>query len=259
MHLSEFLYLYDSQCHPLRNALTEILKQIIINKCGMFEGSAKDEELGSNNEQLRKELLDWIIQRTRDKYAWCRLKSLSDLLELMEEKMIHKDYIEKVFERAALHIRDPVAQVRKKAMVLSSQIISYYTKNLKFPEEDTIEPDLMEIRRQKAELEQKHETDIANRDIITNDILTAMKFEGLLIFYQKTYKIIGSLVPQVVSLMFRNSIDSLEAIRLLVYMKTLGYHRVDAHFPKMYTLIWSEDASIINEIKSSFVSLYIHS
>jgi hypothetical protein len=41
----------------------------------------------------------------------------------------------------------------------------------------------------------------------------------------------------------------LEAIRLLVKMKNLGYNKVDVHFPKMYTLIWSEDQNITSEIK----------
>jgi condensin complex subunit 1 len=261
-HLQEFLYLFDSQCHPLRNAAVEILKQIIIHKCGQVNSAeAKDEELGKNTEELRRELLDWILQRTADKSSWCRLTAVTTLHELMVLKMIHSDYVEKVFEKAAKHIKDPTSIVRKKAMVLASEILTFYISTMEFPNEDVIEPELQNIRSRKTEFAKRNEdpsASAAEKDEMTNQILLAMKYEQIFEFYKKTYQIVGALVPQIVSLMFRSSTDSLEAIRLLVKMKSLGYNKVDAHFPKMYTLIWSEDAAITEEIKSSFISLYVN-
>lgn len=257
-HLQDCLFLYDSQCHPLRNALTEIIKQIIINKCGTFEDNSKDEELGSNNEGLRKELLEWIIQRTRDKSSWCRFKAIGDLHDLMILRMISNESIGKIFEKAALHIRDPTSNVRKKAMMLASEIITYYIVNMKFPEEETIPQELEEIKARRAESERQAAENPDDRELLAEQILVAMKYEKLLLFYHRTYQILAGLLPQVVSLMFRSSNDSLEAIRLLVKMKNLGYNKVDTHFPKMYTLIWSEDQNITSEIKASFINLYVN-
>jgi hypothetical protein len=257
-HLQECLFLYDSQCHPLRNAMTEIVKQVIINKCGLFEDHSKDEELGSNNEGLRKELLEWIIQRTRDKSSWCRFKAIGDLHDLMVLRMISNESIGKIFEKAALHIRDPTSNVRKKAMMLASEIITYYIVNMQFPEEDFIPHELEDIEAKKAETERLAAENPDEADIFADKIVIIMKYENLLLFYRKTYQILTGLLPQVVSLMFRSSNDSLEAIRLLVKMKNLGYNKVDAHFPKMYTLIWSEDQNITSEIKASFINLYVN-
>lgn len=257
-HLQECLYLYDSQCHPLRNAMTEIIKQIIVNKCGPFEGNSKDEELGSNNEGLRRDLTEWIIQRVRDKSSWCRFKAIGDLHELMILRMISNDSIGKIFEKAAMHIRDPTSNVRKKAMMLASEIITYYIVNMNFPDEDSIPQELEDIKARRLDSERLIEQNPDDKEILSEAIFTAMKYEKLLLFYHKTYQILGGLLPQVVSLMFRSSNDSLEAIRLLVKMKNLGYHKVDAHFPKMYTLIWSEDQNITSEIKASFINLYVN-
>lgn len=257
-HLQDCLFLYDSQCHPLRNAMTEIIKQIIINKCGLFEGGSKDDELGSNIEGLRKELLEWIIQRTRDRSAWCRFKALGDLHELIILRMVNHELMSRIFEKAALHIRDPTSNVRKKAMMLASEILTFYIVNMKFPEEQTIPQELEEVKARKADLERQAAENPEDEELIVEPLLVATKYEDLLLLYSKTYQILGSLLPQVVSLMFRSSVDSLEAIRLLVKMKNLGYNKVDIHFPKMYTLIWSEDQNIINEIKASFINLYVN-
>lgn len=257
-HFQECLFLYDSQCHPLRNAMTEIIKQIIINKCDSCDNNERDEELGSNNEALRKELLDWIIQRIRDKSSWCRFKAISDLHDLVILKMVNPEHIHIIFEKAALHIRDPTSNVRKKAMVLVSEIITYYIVTMNFPQEETVEPEYHTMVEHRKELQKKYEENPNDREEINENLANALKYETLLLIYKKTYQILGSLLPQVVSLMFRSSTDSLEAIRLLVKMKNLGYNKVDAHFPKMYTLIWSEDANIINEIKASFINLYVN-
>lgn len=257
-HLQECLFLYDSQCHPLRNAMTEIIKQVIISKCDSCENNERDEELGGNTEALRKELLDWIIQRVRDKSAWCRFKAISDLHDLVILKMVNPEHIHIIFEKAAMHIRDPTSNVRKKAMVLVSEIITYYIVTMNFPQEETVEPEYQTMVEHRKDLQKKYEENPNDREEINENLANAIKYETLLLIYKKTYHILAGLVPQVVSLMFRSSSDSLEAIRLLVKMKNLGYNKVDTHFPKMYTLIWSEDLNIINEIKASFINLYVN-
>ena len=258
-HLQDFLILYDSQCYGLRNALTEIIKQIIIRKCGQFDNNEKVEELGGNTETLRKELTEWIVQRTRDKSSFCRHKAIGDLCDLMVNKMLSRENIDRVFEVASKQIKDPNSHVRKKSMVLCSEIVTFYISTMTFPEEESIDRELAEIRARKQEYEKKSApgSSLEERESHLEQIGIAIKYEGLLEFYRKTFIILGGLLPQVVSLMFRSSTDSLEAIRLLVKMKTLGYHRADVYFPKMYTLVWSEDKNIVEEIKASFISLYV--
>ena len=127
-NLSAFVCLYESEAYLLRNALTEIISEIIKQVL-----TSKDaEEEGLDNQDTHKKakgrLLDKLLKRVNDKHAYSRSNVLKAFVDLCTSNVIPKEYLQKILQKGCERIKDASANVRKKALELLDKILRmYYT------------------------------------------------------------------------------------------------------------------------------------
>lgn len=93
-NLSCFIKLFDNEAYSLRNAITEILGNIILfvlthNKEDQTENLDNEE----NHLKAKKNLLDTLITRIYDKNSYSRSCVLGVLANLCEKNVIPHDYL----------------------------------------------------------------------------------------------------------------------------------------------------------------------
>lgn len=121
--------LLDCEPYPLRQAVCDIISNILLNV--LTVSSEDDEELntGENNRQKAKEkFLFLLMKRILDKNAYCRAHILEILQELAEHNILPFAMYKLLFRSAVSRTRDTSALVRKRAMQLVRVIIQFYHK-----------------------------------------------------------------------------------------------------------------------------------
>lgn len=124
-NLSSFMALYDSEAYLLRNALSEIIANIIQKVLTNLD-KEDDSNFQENHLNMKKKLLERLIQRVYDKHAFCRSHSLGLLANLCENNTIPRDFLMEVFKKACDRIKDVSANVRKRAIQLLTITVQYY-------------------------------------------------------------------------------------------------------------------------------------
>lgn len=110
-NLSCFIRLYQHESYHLRNAISDILMNILLQ--------LQDESM----EKAREKFLNTLLQRIYDKSSFCRWHVLGILNQLAIERAVPNRYIVLFLKAGADRIKDHSVNTRKKALQLINTII----------------------------------------------------------------------------------------------------------------------------------------
>ncbi|KAL4444819.1 hypothetical protein ABPG74_016027 [Tetrahymena malaccensis] len=130
-NLSCFVQLLDNEAYHLRNAVVEIMGNIIKNVLSTRQNLPQDEqslqeEESENHEKAKEKILDALIQRIYDKHAFSRSHVLQVFIDLCTQNLVPQNYLFPLLGCACDRIKDTSANVRKKAIILLLKIMEFY-------------------------------------------------------------------------------------------------------------------------------------
>lgn len=136
-NLSCFVQLLDNEAYHLRNAVVDIMKnvieQVISKQAGRGNGrdhraaGEEEEDDSESHEKAREKILDALLQRVYDKHAFCRSHVLGTLVDLCTANLVPQTYLSQLLESACDRIKDTSANVRRKAIQLLQKVVEYYS------------------------------------------------------------------------------------------------------------------------------------
>ena len=112
--LNHYLRLYEHESYHLRNAISDILFNILRNV------KEDEEERASKS---RENYINILVQRIYDKSSFCRWHVLGILNQLSLEKIVPRKYIIIFLKAGVDRIKDSSINTRKKAIQLINTII----------------------------------------------------------------------------------------------------------------------------------------
>lgn len=126
VNLSAFMCLYESEAYLLRNALTEILTEIIKSVLTQKEETGDDLDNQDAYKKAKIRLLDKLVKRVNDKNAYSRAHVMKSLVDLCTSNVVPQQYLKVMLQKGCERIKDISANVRKKALELLDKVIRIY-------------------------------------------------------------------------------------------------------------------------------------
>lgn len=121
-NLSGFVQLLDNEAYPLRNAVVDIMgniiKLVLSSRNLPTDDQGIDEDELENHDKAKEKILDALVQRIYDKHAFCRSHVLNVFIELCQANLIPQSYLFPLIGCACDRIKDTSANVRRKAIIL---------------------------------------------------------------------------------------------------------------------------------------------
>ena len=118
-NLQCFIKLYEHESYLLRNAISDILFNIIRNVLNI-----ETEE----NKKAKERFITTLLQRIYDKNSHCRTHVIYILMTLAQEKLVPRKYMTLFLKAGIDRVKDSSINVRKKALQLINTIIDNICK-----------------------------------------------------------------------------------------------------------------------------------
>jgi len=280
VNLSTFIGLYDSEAYLLRNALTDIIAEIIKKVLTVKE--SEDDDFDSKDAKLKAKtkMLDRLVKRVTDKHAYSRMHIMKVFIDLCSSNVVPKEYLQVLLRSACDRIKDVSANVRKKAIELLNEVVkiyfSIYVENKErgfLPKDDLerqkkyvqnnlndLEKNIMEIKeKMKRYMEESDEVNELN-DELKIQMSKWTNLDGTKKYIEEYINLLIQLervIPNLVQLLgSKNSGDVTETIRVLINLKVYKFPYADIGIRKMLVLIWSKERNIIEELLNAYWQLY---
>lgn len=163
-NLTTFLILYDSESYVLRNSISDIIKNVIINEISANNQHTPNTEENDIvievDENKIEKLFACLEMRLYDKHAYARLHTLDIISELVERNLLPYNLLKVFLSKSIEKIKDISAFVRKKALQLVQRIIISYQmiyttdkSSYKFVSIATTRQRLAQSQKQVAEIQ----------------------------------------------------------------------------------------------------------
>jgi len=264
----------------LRNALTEIITEIIKQVLTQREANDDDLDTQDAHKKAKIRLLDKLVRRVNDKHAYCRSHVLKAFVDLCNSNVVPKQYLRVMLLKGCERIKDISANVRKKALELVDKVIRMYysifvgnsdsgfitvpelQRQSKFNAEE--EKDLEKQIRKLNDKLKEHDDDSEEYSEIQSEMRTfQQKLETVkagqenITEYINMLNAIEKIVPNLLQLLgSKNSGDVTETIRLFVTLKLFKIKEADNGIKKMLVLIWSKEKLVLEELLKAYWKLY---
>jgi len=275
INITTLLQFFDCGSYIIRNAIVEMMGNVIINFLCRLD-DINDVEVRNNYNKAKINFIDLLLKRIYDKSPYCRAKVLQTFEKLCEKNTIDIGTYLKLLIEATGRLRDEKSIVRKRAISLIGKIISMYIIIYKcdhFYNRNEIKV-MIDVYRQKiAEKEEKIkmlEREEANnpenkdqhkveKDILNEEI---SKNDELIDYFKSFYEVLDNIdqvVPCVTSLLSSRTVsDVQESIDLFL---TLHHYRVESSekgIRKMLVLIMKNENSIKKKVIDAFSDIYFN-
>lgn len=254
-NLSTLITFYDSEFYIVRNTLSELIVNIIINILCKYDNI--DEETKENYLKIKENFLTILFERIYDKSSYCRSKTLQLFLRLIDYNTLKvNDFIHLLYE-SSIRIKDEKSNVRRAALILSVKIIETYpllfrqNLYLTFDEVDKIINETQEdILKLKEDFENEE-----NENKIKSQMEILKCFED----YKKVLNIIKTIINLSIILLSSKSItDVQESIYLLIRLKKLRLSYADHGIRNILSLIVKPEEKIVNFVVEAYKEIYFY-
>ena len=272
-NITILLQLFDSESYVIRNALVEVISNIIINLlCNLDE--IKEVEVRNNYLKAKENFLEILFKRIYDKNGFCRSKVLATFERLCENNTINIPTYFKLLKNASGRLYDEKSIVRKRAISLIGKIITMYSiifKCDKFLNKNEIQ-DLINESRKKIDEKENRKTFLENDTKINpinenvnneekNKLNEEINKEDMIIDFFQNYILvlenIDKVVPSITELLSsKNQTDVLESIDLFIVLHKLRIQSSEKGIRKMLVLIMKSEIPIKKKVIEAFKIIY---
>lgn len=124
-NLSSLVGFYDLDSYLVRNTLTEMLTNIIINIL-TNNTDELDQDTKANYYKTKTGFINMLFERIYDKSPFCRKNSLQSFLKLIENNCLEYEHYKRLIVEAYSRLEDEKSSVRKIALQLCNSLIKIY-------------------------------------------------------------------------------------------------------------------------------------
>lgn len=236
-YLSHILDYLDQESYLIRNASLNVLANII-----MFMSQQEEQDL-----KLRDQLLEVVLNHTKDITSYTRSKALSVACVLSESTCIPLSHVCLFTAASVNRLLDKSCFVRKQAI----KFLNYEIRNNPYSKRLPLEALQNRLKEEKSKGTEESEENVSlsvNRKI--------KYLEDTISFTLLIHKAI----PHIIELLFsKNVTDIQEAIEFFITCHEFGIDEALVGFKRMILLVHSEEKSIKDAISAAYKRIFFQS
>ncbi|PRP82720.1 hypothetical protein PROFUN_09982 [Planoprotostelium fungivorum] len=225
----------DGEAYIMRSGIIQVLGNIICKY--LNEGDHLD---------AADSLMDILEERTRDVKSFTRSKALHVWEQLIQERKVPVERMERVLDIAIGRVQDTTLHTRRSAIQLLICIIAYnpYSPQLRLA---ALVTRYEEEQKKKAAMT----GDDDNQEIVSVNL---KKLEDIITFVEKIHAV-TPVIAQILS--SKNSTEIQDAIQFFVTCHDFKIQKATSGVRKMMSLVWSSEAGIKEKVIQACRQLYI--